>query len=319
MDGQLRPAGWSDRTIDDVDGWREGVSLAFAPVEIARYRAGFSGTIRMFERDGLRVSLTSYSAHVVQRSSSLIPRDATSQFALCFQGSGHGTVVQDGKIAHLGPGDACIYDTSRPYTLAFDEPSHASLAVVVPGRQLPGMTPRTVQRLTALRLPSSDPVTSTARGALASLENGLASLPSLPQHAAVRGILDIVEMLCLHAAAVSGTFRGELREAELARVLAYVDEHLPDPDLDPHMVASAHCMSVRSLHALAHAGGINIAAWIRRRRLERCRADLADPALGALSVATIGARWGLVNPQYFSTLFRTEYGVTPSAYRKTAS
>jgi AraC-like DNA-binding protein len=58
-----------------------------------------------------------------------------------------------------------------------------------------------------------------------------------------------------------------------------------------------------------------VADWIRRRRLERCRRDLLDPALRAEPVAAVAARWGLTNPAHFGRLFRDAYGVPPSAYR----
>ena len=58
-----------------------------------------------------------------------------------------------------------------------------------------------------------------------------------------------------------------------------------------------------------------VADWIRQRRLERCRRDLADPGLRAKPVGAIAARWGLTNPAHFSRLFRAAYGVPPRAYR----
>jgi len=45
----------------------------------------------------------------------------------------------------------------------------------------------------------------------------------------------------------------------------------------PGTVAAAHYISVRYLYRLFDAQGTTVAAWIRPRRLERCRVDLADP------------------------------------------
>jgi AraC-like DNA-binding protein len=63
-------------------------------------------------------------------------------------------------------------------------------------------------------------------------------------------------------------------------------------------------------------GAAGVAGWIRRRRLERCRRDLLDPALRAQPVGVIAARWGLTEPAHFSRLFRAAYGVPPVAYRR---
>ena len=77
-------------------------------------------------------------------------------------------------------------------------------------------------------------------------------------------------------------------------------------------------MSLRSLHQLFHDEGLTVAGWIRQRRLERCRRDLADPALAARPVAAIAARWGYPSAAEFSRAFRAAHGVPPAEYRRSA-
>jgi AraC-like DNA-binding protein len=59
-----------------------------------------------------------------------------------------------------------------------------------------------------------------------------------------------------------------------------------------------------------------VAGWIRQRRLERCRTDLADPLLRTMPVSAIAARRGLPDPAHFSRLFRGAYGQPPADYRR---
>jgi len=61
-----------------------------------------------------------------------------------------------------------------------------------------------------------------------------------------------------------------------------------------------------------------VAATIRRRRLERCRADLARPDLRQQLIQTIAARWGFTSTTAFSRTFRTAYDITPRDYRADA-
>ncbi|MFD4701025.1 helix-turn-helix transcriptional regulator [Streptomyces niveus] len=61
--------------------------------------------------------------------------------------------------------------------------------------------------------------------------------------------------------------------------------------------------------------GTSPAAWIRHRRLERCRLDLANPRLNARPIQAIAERWGFTNPTHFSRLFRAAYGIPPRDYR----
>ena len=63
---------------------------------------------------------------------------------------------------------------------------------------------------------------------------------------------------------------------------------------------------------------MTVAGWIRSRRLERCRRDLADPSLAARPVAAIAARWGFSSAADFSRAFRTAHGVPPAEYRRFA-
>ncbi|MFD2767169.1 helix-turn-helix domain-containing protein [Micromonospora eburnea] len=70
------------------------------------------------------------------------------------------------------------------------------------------------------------------------------------------------------------------------------------------------------LHRLFAAEQTSVSAGIRRRRLDRCRRDLADPALSGLAVGTVGGRWGLPDSAHFSRLFRAAFGVPPSDYRR---
>ena len=54
---------------------------------------------------------------------------------------------------------------------------------------------------------------------------------------------------------------------------AFVEQHLGDADLTPAAVAAAHHVSLRQLHRLFETQETTVAAWIRHRRLERCRRD----------------------------------------------
>jgi transcriptional regulator GlxA family with amidase domain len=106
------------------------------------------------------------------------------------------------------------------------------------------------------------------------------------------------------------------RRALLWRVQAFVEARLGDPALSPTVVAAANHVSVRYLHSLFESEEATVAGWIRKRRLERCRRDLLDPALHSWSVRAIGARWGLIDAQHFSRIFRATYGLPPAEYRE---
>jgi AraC-like DNA-binding protein len=130
--------------------------------------------------------------------------------------------------------------------------------------------------------------------------------------------IDLLGSLLAHELETPGTAADEpeTRSRLLRlRIQAYVQCHLADPCLSPASIAAAHHISVRSLHRLFEDHDETVAAWIRERRLERCRRDLADPRLSEHPAHAIGRKWGFTDPAHFSRVFRATYGLSPSAYR----
>src|SRR5262249_52375127 len=104
---------------------------------------------------------------------------------------------------------------------------------------------------------------------------------------------------------------GAHRHALLMKVKAFITANLRRPDLSITAIAGANHISVRYVQRLFEAEGQTAGGWMRAQRLERCRLDLADPALGDLPVSAVAARWGLVNASHFARLFKSAYGLSP--------
>ena len=129
--------------------------------------------------------------------------------------------------------------------------------------------------------------------------------------------MNLITTAVAEHAGQAGSLPVESRENTLLmRIHAFIEQHLGDCDLAPGPVAAAHYISVRYLYRLFEAQGTTVAAWIRHRRLERCRADLADPALCSAPVSAVAARWGLLDSAHFNRLFKRTYGLPPAEYRR---
>ncbi|MFJ1547744.1 helix-turn-helix domain-containing protein [Streptomyces sp. NPDC088246] len=50
--------------------------------------------------------------------------------------------------------------------------------------------------------------------------------------------------------------------------------------------------------------GTTVNAWVRTRRLEVVREELAQAGAAHRSIAAVAARWGFTNPSHFSRTFR---------------
>jgi AraC-like DNA-binding protein len=305
-----------------VDYWHDVVEGAVGPVDI-RIRGGLD------DRDRLAVGelgpvvvgeLSASSPAEVRRTERHVRRDDKDLCKVQVLHAGRGVVEQDGRQAALGAGDLVFVDLARPARWAMSAMS--SVAVVFPRTLLP-LARATTDELTGVRIAGTQ-----GTGALASsLARQLPRQTRTTDHDG--GTRLGTAVLDLLAAALAARATGAVgdhttdrplrdataRRVRLSEVLAAVEANLSDPGLTPTTLAAAHHMSVRALHALFEDHEATVAGWIRRRRLERTRRDLADPAQQDLPVSAIGARWGLVNPAHLSRAFRAAYGLSPVEYR----
>ena len=218
-------------------------------------------------------------------------------------------------------GDLLIYGTWHPYQglTTASEGRIRSLMLNIPRRLLP-LPPRLTDRLLGCRVAAI----GTAAVLAGLMKNARRAVDQdgdlAPAEAAHLGEAAV----SLVASVIAGCTRQQLLPVEtrqqvmLERIHAFIDMHLADPALSPQAVADAHYMSVRQLHRLFQADGATVGAWIRSRRLDRCRKDLGDPRLRHRPIHAIAARWGFTSPADFSRAFRTAYGMPPSQARGAA-
>ncbi|MEA5367381.1 helix-turn-helix domain-containing protein [Amycolatopsis sp., V23-08] len=235
----------------------------------------------------------------------------------CF-GRGGGLMRQDGQCAEYGVGDLKLYDTSRPFGGEFapDVPTSQLLLLRFPRSLLP-LPAKDLRQLTAVRIPGSSGVGALSSQFLLHLARHLHELD--PADAARLSTLtvDVLMAALAHALDAQSTVPpGTRRRALLARIHAFIRANLGDGDLAPETIAAAHHISLRYLHSLFHQDGHTVGGWIRRRRLEQCRRDLAEPRLSARPINAVAARWGFGSPAHFSQVFRGAYGLSPSEYRR---
>ena len=130
-------------------------------------------------------------------------------------------------------------------------------------------------------------------------------------------------VLELIASAYVGVGRGNvdrscLTSALRLRIMDFIDQSLCDPELSPAAVAQGLKISTRHVHRLFAQHGGTVSQYILQRRLEKCRAALADPLLAGLSLTHICSEYGFRSLPHFSRLFHDEYGMAPRDFRRAA-
>jgi AraC-like DNA-binding protein len=289
------------------DYWRHVLGETLGPLEPVdvpdRVRVGDLGAVRVGELSQRRPGGARRTArHLRGVDRELCKVDVLSR--------GRGVVAQDGREAALAPGDMTLVDLSRPARWSMSPVR--CVAVTFPRALLP-LSPDELGRLTAVRVPGDRGPGAPASAFVLGLAGRLGEAGGARLGTA---LVDVLAVALASRLGRADALPPATRRRDLVRrVHAYIEARLGNPGLTPRAVAAAHHVSVRYLHRLFEAQEATVAELIRRRRLERCRRDLLDPALRREPVAAIGARWGLANPAHFSRAFRAAYGVPPTEYR----
>lgn len=293
------------------DYWRQAVSEAFVPLDASRTGEGaFRGELRGASLGALRLYQVDADSHQVRRTHRLISAEQGDYFKLGLQRAGGSVLAQDGRDAVLRPGDFAVYDTTRPYRFSFDDP--CELLVLIFPRALLGLSAADVGKVTATRFAGG----SGLGGLISSFLTGAADLlDEVDVRDGQRLGANVLDLLATALAGHLDTRPGDPRSVHRAlfvRAVAFIDQHLGEAWLSPDQIAAAQHISTRYLHKLFRAEGTTVSAWIRHRRLEACRRELAA---GTRPVSAVASRWGLPDAAHFSRLFRAAYGMSPREYR----
>jgi AraC-like DNA-binding protein len=307
-------------TTDDVaarerlDYWREAICDVFVKLDCrSAQRRGFYGHMTSETLDRVQLSLVAADAQHVLRGTRQLAKSNEDDFLLSVQLDGVGLVRQDGRDALLEPGSMALYASTRPYELIFPK-KFRQLVLQLPRSILSdalagpdaltayALTPASAEaRLlgTTLRALQDEAGAlvdgSRAHVATSVVQSLAAALSTLPQARPVRG--------------------DEAHAGTRARICAYVEAHLEEPTLCATTIAAALGFSRQHLYRLFAGGNDSLERHVWRRRVERVRADLENPAFAGVPLRELAARRGFTSPEHFSRVFRAEYGSTATAVR----
>lgn len=294
------------------------------PVELHSPEGAVFGIEHRYHRLGdvevIDVSTTGRARINIRRGPRLIRQSDPECYRLLISTQGHTAISQDSRDGVLGPGDIGLYDTSRPHHGWRKADGQARLLMVMLPRQLVPVHPDTIKELTGVRMPGTDGVAALVRRMLTGLADGAS--PCVPTDGArLAGVAaDLVGVLLAHHFDASGSVAADARQRTLmVRIQAFIDQRLADSQLSPGQIAAAHHIGIRTLHRLFADHGLSVADWIRQRRLDRCRRDLADPRFAAQYIDTIARRWAFADGAHLSKAFKSTYGMTPAQWRASTS
>ncbi|GAA0572233.1 MULTISPECIES: helix-turn-helix domain-containing protein [Streptomyces] len=318
--------------IDDIPpaerfaAWRALCELTAIPMELRSdhehdFRASVRGGVSLGE-----VTLTSTSVPSLrnERTAAHIRRSDPELYHLRLTLSGESDVRHGDVEATVGARQLMLTSTSTPYLAVCERGRVDGMTITLHPSLLP-FPAAELNRLLGQRLSGRSGIGAMLadfliRLAAESDHYGPADAPRLGTVA-----VDLLNALLAHeldagaeACAENRLTPESRRRALRLRIEEFVRQNLRSPGLTPASIAAAHHISLRYLYRLFEEQGHTVSAWIRAQRLERCRRDLADPALGDTPIHAIAARWGFSHAADFSRAFRGAYGIPPRDFRHTA-
>lgn len=299
--------------VDSLDSFRSAVSSSFVPLQVDSDATGpFMATLSAAGADGVVFTEVNAKPQLVRRTEENIEHGGSGFYKVSLLLSGAGILIQDGREIVMRPGDLSFYDTSRPYSLLFNE-KFRNLIMMFPKDRLEFPTILT-DALTAVSLREQHDLAKAVAPFIAQASPQLPQLPAIARTKLAHTSLELINTMLSAILDVDQTPRNP-HEVLLQKIYAYVNAHLGTSELSPTSIAAAHFISLRHLHALFAEHDTTVSTVIKQRRLEHARADLTDPSLRSRTVASIATRWGFVDAAHFSRVFKQSYGVSPSELR----
>lgn len=301
--------------------WRDMHSKIWAPYELRcdpRLERRFEGQLGVSDLGLVQATLITTMPHSIHRTPKLIRQSDPELFKLGCMVRGGGVIMRDDQCAKIRAGDLLLHSTSRPYVAEFtpDHPVSQLLLLSFPRALMP-LPAGDVRRLGAGVVPAGRGIGALSSQFLLQLARRMDEFSQSDAARLATLSLDVLTAALATALDAQSSVPPRTRQrALMGRIHAFIGKNLGDAGLSPSVIAAAHHISLRYLQKLFQQEGHTVAGWIRRRRLEQCRRDLADPHLAARPINAIAARWGFTSAAHFSQAFRNAFGLSPREFRQ---
>lgn len=297
-----------------VEYWEHVMASTLVPYRIRTTERSLRAEIRHADIGPVTILDFQSTAMANSRTSDLIRASDRGLCNIYLARRGRGVFEQDGRETVPAPGEFHLVDLSRPNHVTIDQ--WIGGAIVMFPRTLLPLRGKELRELTLARFSPQEPYGGLVSSLVQQLTGHLDAYQNARDASIGTAVLDLLSLAVATRLDRVAAVPAETRQnAMMLRIQSFISHHLDDPGLSPASVATAHHISVRTLHRLYQTQDQTIAASIQHLRLERCRHDLINPELRGHPVSAIGARWGFQDPATFSRAFRIAYGVPPGEYR----
>lgn len=259
--------------------------------------------------DDIRIiELSGEPFHAV-RGQSEIAEDDDDFIGVLYQRSGSTLCRMGEKEAQVDAGDVTIWRCDRPSEFRMLG-HYDKLCMMIPVTRLESVL-HNATSYHGLHLSSDNSLATLLGSYLSTLSQEIAEEKDCVSFGTVDVTLELLAAALRSNRSKTGyTPRKQLQE----RIFRFIESRLSDPDLTPKGIAEGNGISVRYLYVLFSEQELTVSAWIRQRRLARCRAALENQH-SSKTVTEIAYEWGFSDSAHFSRLFKSAFGLPPAAYK----
>lgn len=299
------------RNRDAFPCWHDYVCKTYVPLDsTTRFEPSFTADAEAVQLDRSVLTRVSSSAAEYTRTRKNIRTSDHGDYLLTVMLSGEMKIGQSDRVACLGSGDLCLFDTSQPYHLAVSS-NYSAIHLQTTRSEFDRRFPA-ADKITAMRLAAQGRYARLASTVLQSTFEAVGdSSPRLLGPA-------IIDMVAL---AFDENFNDlhcdPSRYSKIvSRAQEYMFDRLFNPSFDISTVPAAIGVSPRTLsRAFAHSG-LTPSKWVWSRRLEAAREMIL--ASQNRSVSEVAITCGFNDFSHFSRAFKLHFGVPPSAVKRSA-
>lgn len=293
--------------VTDGDGFEQYRALYGIGTQVIRTGPAMRAHLRGWRLD--RMLLYDRRLHDVghRRDARRVEADGFDHFTVTLLLAGQITVIQDGKVVQLRPGQAMLLDIRAP---AENRMNQAHLITIAVARERLAAITGDVAALHGLIL--SDGQVRLFREFVELL---LRNLPDMSRNATMAAASVLITLLtvAIDNAGIDRTSGRSVESERLAQLRRVADAHLGDPGFDVAAMVRRSGLSRPTLYRVLSPHG-GVASFIRNRRLEHLRRRLADPA-ESRALTILATEAGFASSGDASRAFFDRYDVRPSDYR----
>lgn len=292
---------------DGFDQWIHQINQICGAFNAQPLGAEFAGRIREHQDGALKLSFVDARQARLYRTPQEVAAGEGGKYFAVFQLDGTAGMAQGDNKVLLSAGDITLIDASRPSDFTYSENSR-QLSLILP-YQLVEQTLRFNQVKCGHRIAATSPIAMLSHRLIldATSQQNL----SRPESEAT-----LEAIVSLLRPAISQTDDGgDVHERLFRKTLSFIDEHIRSEELCPEWLAREVGMSTRGLYRMFARKGLVVARYIKNRRLDLCAESLRRSGTEQ-KLSVLGYSWGFSDSSYFSTAFKSRFGIAPGEYRK---